>query len=271
VAVDATRSYGEQSLTWMNWYLGAVTLAAAIVGAGLLVRQLLLGRLLRALTPLLLIGPAALLYLWRPSAVPDQVWITRRFLVGTFPALILLALGFFAWVATTRRRGAFFTAARAAAYVAAVAAVAFPLYTIRNVSAMTEDRGYLSPLENACAAIGPKATVIVLERDKDDPFDDMLQALRGWCGATVASMIPPQSDVLRNLAREYAATGRKLFVAAGSPQTIEAVLPDANVHLTPPAINRQFLERTIERRPSKYEIPQAFGMAVAQVPVAPAG
>jgi hypothetical protein len=84
-------------------------------------------------------------------------------------------------------------------------------------------------------------------------------------------MVPPQPDVLRNLARQYAASGRKLYVAAGSPQTIHDVLPDATVHATPTAINRTFLERTIERRPSKYNIPQAFGMAVAQVPVAPAG
>jgi hypothetical protein len=136
---------------------------------------------------------------------------------------------------------------------------------------MTEDRGYLSTVEDACAALGPKATVIVLERDKDDPFDDMIQALRGWCGATVASMTPPQSDVLRSLAAQYAAIGKKLYVAAGSPQTILETLPDASVHATPTAINRTFLERTIERRPSKYDIAQAFAMYVAQVPVAPAG
>ncbi len=47
LTVDATRLYWERSLSWMAWYLGPLTLAVAIVGAALLVRSLLLGRMTR--------------------------------------------------------------------------------------------------------------------------------------------------------------------------------------------------------------------------------
>ncbi len=102
VTVDATRVYFERSMSWMAWYLGPLTLAVAIVGAALLVRALLLGRRLRTLAALAVLLPGTLLYLYRANAVPDHVWITRRFLVSAMPTLVLLALGFAAYCAGAR-------------------------------------------------------------------------------------------------------------------------------------------------------------------------
>ena len=44
LAVDATRSYWERSLTWMSWYLGPLSVAAAIIAVALLARAVLRGR-----------------------------------------------------------------------------------------------------------------------------------------------------------------------------------------------------------------------------------
>src|SRR5262249_37944133 len=138
VAVDPTRNYFERSMVWMGWYLGPITVAVAILGAALLARQLLLGRMSRALTVLVVLAPASALYLYKANAFSDHVWVTRRFLVSSFPLLILLALGLAAaWFGTdSARRGAI--ALRAAAVVIAIGAVAYPLHTIVHVRSMAE-------------------------------------------------------------------------------------------------------------------------------------
>src|SRR5262249_20728905 len=93
VSVDATRAYWERSMVWMGWYLGPVTVAAAVVGAAVLARSFLRRRSLEALAGVALLGPMSFLYLWRAHATPDQVWVMRRFLISALPALILLAFG----------------------------------------------------------------------------------------------------------------------------------------------------------------------------------
>ena len=42
---------------------------------------------------LAVLAPGSMLYLYKADAVPDHVWVTRRFLVSAFPLLILLAFG----------------------------------------------------------------------------------------------------------------------------------------------------------------------------------
>ena len=73
IAVDPTRAYYEHSMQWMSWYLGPAALAAAILGAALLVRSLLRGQHLGVLPLVALLGPASALYLWNASITPDHV------------------------------------------------------------------------------------------------------------------------------------------------------------------------------------------------------
>ena len=163
VPVDATRTYFERSLTWMGWYLGPLTLAVAIIGAALLVRELLLGRRTRVIGALAVLGPGSVLYIYKASAVPDHVWVTRRFLVSAFPLLVLLALGLAAACSGVRLRDRLGAAPRAAAIVFAILAVAYPMYTVIGLRSMSEERGFLAVVHDACADIGPHAAVVVLE------------------------------------------------------------------------------------------------------------
>ena len=59
-----------------------------IVAAGLLVRAVLLGRLMRTVSAFAVLVPGSLLYLYRASAIPDHVWVTRRFLVSALPTTV---------------------------------------------------------------------------------------------------------------------------------------------------------------------------------------
>ena len=201
--IDATRNYFERSMVWMSWYLGPLTVAAAIIGAAFLARELLLGRRIHVLAALAMLAPDAMLYFYKASVVPDQVWVMRRFLVSAFPLMVLLALGLASGVAGTHKNPRFDTAWRVGAVAFAVAAVAYPIYTIRNVRSMSEQRGYLQVIDDVCTQVGPHAAIIVLERDKTDLYDDWApQALRSWCGAEVGvTRGPAHTASLNALAR----------------------------------------------------------------------
>jgi hypothetical protein len=267
VAVDPTRNYFERSMVWMAWYLGPLTVAVAILGAALLARQLLLGRMSRTIAVLLILGPGSALYLYKANAFSDHIWVTRRFLVSSFPLLILLALGLAAaWFGVdSARKGA--VAFRVAAVVIAIGAVAYPVHTIVHVRSMAEDRGFLAVVEDACNRVGDRAAVVMVEHDKTDLTDDWLpQSLRSFCGAEVAverGAVKP--DGLRQLADAWKAQGRNLFVVAKSPDVLQGLFPEAEVHQTPVAVNPFMLQLTVTHRPDAYS-PQQFSLALAQVP-----
>ncbi len=267
VAVDPTRTYFERSLTWMGWYLGPLTLAVAIIGAALLVRELLLGRMTRVIGVLVVLAPGSILYLYKADAVPDHVWVTRRFLVSAFPLLVLLALGLAAACAGTRPRDWFGAAPRVAAILFAVLAVAYPMYTVIGLRSMSEERGFLAVVHDVCADIGGHAAVVVLERDERDLVDDWIpQALRSWCGADVGvTRGRARADALLGLARAWDEEGRRLFVVAVSPDTVRKVFPSAAITPTREAVNTKFLEQVLTHRPDAYAR-QSLSLFVAPVP-----
>jgi hypothetical protein len=270
VAVDATRLYWERSLSWMAWYLGPLTLAVAIVGAALLVRALLLGQLTRVIAPLAVILPGSALYLYRASAVPDHVWVTRRFLLGAFPLILLLALGLASAVASMEvqsNRGRRARAVgRVAAVVVAVAAVAYPIHTLLPVRAMAEEAGYFAVVTDACAAVGPRAAVVVVEWAPTDQIDDWFpQALRSWCGADVAvSRGAIDARDLQQLDMQWTRLGRRFFVVSSSRRFLSTLLPRATLTQTRRVVDRRLLAAALTHRPD------AYGTQYLQVVVATA-
>ena len=266
--IDATHLYFEESLTWMRWYVGWPTLAAAIIGAGALVAALLVRRRLRTLATVALLAPPSVLYLWKAKAIPDHVWVTRRFLLSAFPALILLAFGLAAFLFVRPGRGVARVAARVAAITIAVVGVAYPAHALQSVRDMGEQRGFLGVVHDACNKLGPgHAAVVVLERDATDLFDDWApQALRGWCGAQVAIMRgPPDPLMLRRLADGWNARGKALYVVAVAEEPVRVAVPGAALTTTRRAVNTRQLGETLTRRPHGY-VTQSLSMVIARVP-----
>ena len=91
---DPTRRYFEHAVVWASWYIGPITLTLAIVGAAYATRAFVRGTLpTPSRVTALVLGPPTLLYLWRPSITPDQIWATRRFVPAVLPILVLAAFG----------------------------------------------------------------------------------------------------------------------------------------------------------------------------------
>jgi hypothetical protein len=267
---DTTLKY-EGSMSWMSWYLGPLTLMAAIVGAALFARAVVRGRMLYALAPVILFLPATLLYLWNANAFTDQVWVTRRYLTAAFPLLILLAVGLAAALWRVQPPRPFPRIAHATAVIIAVGAVAFPLYTIVPVRSMREQGGYLAVVDNACRTIGQNAVVAVVAgpsmASPDVREEWMPQTLRSWCGATVAtvSLDSNARATLLRVAARSTADNRRFFVVASGPEPIRQTVPEAKITNLPTAVNRRLLAQTFAHRPRGYDL-QTFPMTIASLP-----
>jgi hypothetical protein len=274
LAVQFQTARFEDSMRWMSWYLGPLTLLAAIVGAACLTRSLVRGRRLYTLAAVVLFAPESVLYLWSAHAYTDHIWVTRRYLTSTFPLLILLAVGLAAvlWRAATPR--AWGRASRVASVVVAVGVVAFPIWTILPVRSTREQGGYLTTVEQACHVLGPKAAVVVLQGPTlaSDTREDWLpQTLRGWCGVPVATLNLDAGThgELLSLASRWSKLDRELFVVATGKGPIQQVAPEAQLTSVATSVNRRLLTQTFTHRPAHYET-QSLSMVLGALPAADA-
>ena len=94
--------------------------------------------------------------------------------------------------------------------------VIHPITTIVPVRNMTEQRGDLAVIDDACRIIGPHAAVVIVRGPITGFNRSGPQALRGWCGADVAVMTSrvADRDLLARLATAWEREGRPLWVVS---------------------------------------------------------
>ena len=130
VVVDSARRYYEHSMEWLSWYLGPVTLALGVIGVAIAVWWVIRGHGRRSGLALALgafLAPTVL-YLWRARAVPDQMWVMRRFLPVTIPGVALACFAVLAMMWRTRD-----VILRVVAVLVGVAAVVAPAVALQPV------------------------------------------------------------------------------------------------------------------------------------------
>jgi hypothetical protein len=264
--VDAGRTYVERSMTWIQWYLGPVLLAAAIVAAALLVRAFVRARRWQAFAPVALLGPAAVAYLYRPNIATDQIWVMRRYLFSALPLFTLLGFGLVAALLAARPLRLPRAVPVTAGALIAAAGIVSPLRALEPVPKITEQRGFPSTLRAACRTAGDDAAIVVLKSPTGLLAEWTPQALRGWCDVPVAVMAPTAASraALAQLAAGWARDGRRLWVVADSDATIDGVLPGARLQRTPVSVNPYRLEYALLHRPGAYNR-QEFALVLAPV------
>jgi hypothetical protein len=251
---DGTRTYNEDTMVWLSWYLGPVALAAGLAGLGFGAVKTLEGRWPPAqVAATLLIGGMTALYIWNPRVAPDQIWAMRRFVPVTVPGLLVLG----AVVVHEGWRRIARTIGRAPASVLAIlfgaAAAVVPIMTTSAAADTRELRGARAAIEATCGALPPKALVFI---PGQGPFAERLApALRAFCHVDVAIGRAGEGSgdpaTALQLATNAATAGRPFVVVAGNPDPFG---PDAPASLKPAVVfNGTFerLERTVESVPDQ--------------------
>lgn len=247
VAVDPLRSYAEDSLQWFAWYLGPLTLAAAVAGAAAAAHRILRRPEPALLTSVAVAAPSTALYLWSHGAAPDHIWVMRRFVPAAIVLVVLLAAH------ALDRAPRAVAAALAAAGVVWAGAVTWPVRDHR------EQGGYLGVVDGTCATVGADAAVLFV--DDGTPLGGVIagglpMSIRAWCGVPVAVATSPTGEAVDDLAAAWAAEGRTLWLAAAGPATFGPLAEGREIVPSPLVVNDRALARTVTHRPDTHRTEQ---------------
>jgi hypothetical protein len=246
--LDPARTYAEDSLYWVIWYVGAPAVLLGGFGVALLVR-----RCLRALLtwrdpagtwrnwalPLMIICSGSAAVLWHPNIVPDQPWASRRLVPVVIPGMIICATWAAAWLAgRARERGARpVTAALVGLFC--VGALAVPTVTTSFGIGLTHSgpsgglrpatggmalrqtgSGQLDAVRGLCASIGRSSSVVIVDRVVAHQFT---QVIRGMCGVPVAWMIGQSATSVTSVLNGIVAAGRHPVLLAARRSQLTAL------------------------------------------------
>ncbi len=241
--VQPTRSYAEDSLYWVIWYIGIPALLLGGFGLALLAR-----RCARALLrwadedglawawglPLALFTWTTVNVLWAPRTVPDQPWASRTLVPMVLPGFILSAVWVAAWLdRRARNRGA----GRVAVTVAAacfVLAMAVPTAVTTFGFSLTGSAGQSGPtatglgvkrtgagqaaaVQGLCGAMSARMSVVFLDQLAASEF---AQAVRGMCGVPAAVLAGAPAGQVQSVIRGIAGTGREPVLLATRPSEL---------------------------------------------------
>jgi hypothetical protein len=249
VPVDQTRTYAEFTIVRMASYMGNIGLVLGFLGVALATWRWVSGRAQEIMPFLGVFLAVSVVYLWRPSIFPDQIWALRRFLPITIPGILLFAVYFAEYVWSERHRG--FGAARVVLPVALLgmtvqaAVVSAP---VMGLKAFAPGHGLL---DNFCRSLGTNTAAIVLPGGAvERTLPQVIQSFCGWPIAVASEGLT--WDEYRSLASAWEAEGRELVLVGSAespiPEDVEGFETSLAIRAGLP-----YLERTIERMPRNRE------------------
>jgi hypothetical protein len=210
VARDPTRSYAEQTVSWLSWYLGPVAVVLAVLGLCVLVWRLLDGRSVLALPFVAVVAATTGLYLVAPHISPDQMWATRRFVPVTFPGLALCAA-----VALDRLPATWW--GRGAAALAVPLLLIPPALVSAPLFRQAQYRAEASLTRRLCALLPSDAAVVYT--DAFGPAD--MPTERAYCGHPAETLLHATAAQLAATRAVAAGHGYRLYlvsISASAPE-----------------------------------------------------
>jgi hypothetical protein len=270
--IDGRQQYYQNSLYWVIWYLGIPAVLLGAFGLAVLARRGLRSLLTwqdatEAFRVWALPGMIALwvivTVLYRPAVSPDQPWASRRLVPFVLPGVILGAIWASVWL--KERAGQLGRTGVTSAVVASccVASLLIPAAltnldigitktvtktgTGRHLSAhgMAFRRigtGEQTAVTKLCAAIGPDASVVILDSLTNDRF---AQLVRGMCDTPTAALTKATPATVSALVAGIQGVGRHPILLAeneielasygGAPREVVNLLTTQEAHnLTSP-------------------------------------
>ena len=268
--VDGGRTYAEQTVAWLSWYVGPVALVVALVVLSLVTRSgvtsVARGWMEPWVPALVVAAGSTLLTLARPGITPDHPWADRRLLVALPLVVVLVVVGVHWLVGRAASAGRRWVGFALAGLVGACVVVPALLATWPHRAGGVE-RGSLAAVEQLCGALGPNDVVLAVDSRAANEWP---QVVRGMCGApslSLTSRVRSDEELLRSTVSSVAAGveergGRLVLLAADSAEALAAlgVTPTSVVQVT---VRED--EHVLERRPDRTDpLPVSVWLAPAR-------
>ncbi|MBV9205799.1 MAG: hypothetical protein JO037_10465 [Actinobacteria bacterium] len=263
--VDPTRTFAEQSLHWVFWYVGVPAVILATVGAALLARRCVRGQAPFWTLPLMTFAWTIVTVLYRPAITPDHPWASRRLVPAVLPGVVLLAVWASSWlVRWLDEHGYAGVSSIGSGIVLAVGLVLPPAITtfglgVRTggplgvtltaggLGSRTTYGGELSAVNGLCAAIPEGSSVIIVDGPIADHFTEII---RGMCGDPAARITPsggtPDASAVEPAVRSIQRAGRRPVLLAAEASELRpyhglvrnimtlSTMEEFNTLMTPP-------------------------------------
>jgi hypothetical protein len=232
--INGRRQYYEDSLYWVIWYLGVPAVLLGAFGLAVLARKCTNALLtwkdpsgaarIWAL-PLMMALWVIVTVLYRPAVAPDQPWASRRLVPFVLPGLILGAVWATTWLkdqaaqlGRTRITAGIVATCCVASLVIPTALATLDLgvtkksgLTAHGMAFRKIGTGEITAVNTLCQAIGPDASVVILDSLTADRF---AQVVRGICGTPAAVLDQPTQAEVRAVTQGILGAGwRPVFLA----------------------------------------------------------
>jgi hypothetical protein len=273
--IDGRQQYYQNSLYWVIWYLGIPAVLLGAFGLAVLARRGLRAILTwqdasKTLRVWALPGLIALwvivTVLYRPAVSPDQPWASRRLVPFVLPGLILGAVWASVWL--KERAGQLGRTRVTSAVVASccVASLLIPAALTNLDFGVTKTglsahgmafrrigTGELTAVTKLCAAIGPDASVVILDSLTADRF---AQLVRGMCDTPTAVLTKVTPATVSAVVTGIQGVGRHPILLAensselgsygGAPREVVNLLTTQEAHnLTSPPTRTWLIHYTV--------------------------
>jgi len=161
------RSYNEETLARVAWYVSRPGIVAALVGVILLLRRWLVRRQVEWAPFLVVFLAFSLLYFWKAQISPDHPWAMRRYVPVVVPGVFVAIAAVSSWLWAVKEYWRLLARVAAVAIVAVVATheivMARPYWNHREKS------GLLHTLDRLDALL-PDDAVVLFSQPGLDPF-----------------------------------------------------------------------------------------------------
>ncbi len=253
-AVDLFRTYYEDSVNWIAWYVGPALVVLSILGLAVMIRQLVMGKLGAAATLVLaMFWTGGIAYLFKPGITPDQLWATRRLVPVVLVGFLLASVVMVGLILDALEGRA--ALQRLVGGIAAVVLLVPAVLTTSPIALLAEQPSMFGVVDSACEMISEQAAVLVVGTLASDTLP---LALRSMCRVPVAELDttdPARAVVnVRKLRDRLALAGTSLAIVGLDNADLErfAELSSEQVQHTAPSSNPREYRHTLSSAPDRY-------------------
>ncbi len=250
------RTFSEQTINWIIWYVGPIIMIAGVVGLAVILTRILRGKNQLMMPFIAILAVSSLLYLLNPNITGDQVWATRRLLPIVIPGFVLLGMWVFSELYNQkklrlRRRN---YNIQTLVVVLVTLSVVSPLFISYPFTVNRLYTPELSQLRTVCDKLSEKTTIVWLGESKDFAT----QTVRAYCGndslgLNIASANPASNKKqLAELADKAKNSGVNLVVGFYNTDANSIPMAPSYVSMVVSSIQYKEIEHTYIRFPRNF-------------------